>query len=285
MKTLQIGCLIFILISGAVSADDGNKIALTLDTSSEVLVKAFIDPIADSGSNFHLEWAPLAKLKAAELEKQYPASVFEDFLPAKRVFLGAVLPDKAVAVGEIWRMKQQDGIFELLKQLHPKPDLDMGGVDVPGGWACLRGYNAKIAEIAFRVHAEFVLEGGSLTPSQFAGKLVISRGDGKVVFFRMHVPKGAVNFDAKRMHKNSNSYGTDSGFLPRMELLAGTENNDTRFDVSITQEAASRKLTAQFYKSQQIHWVAMEQALELAQMHQKPVHVVSIDGPLTDESC
>ena len=99
----------------------------------------------------------------------------------------------------------------------------------------------------------------------------------------MYVPEGVLNFDVGR-----DSTGTiDVGFCPRMELRAEIQeiSLDIKFVESITQEAAERKLILRFYKSQQINWVSLEEALEMAPAQGKPVHVVSIDGPLADESC
>ena len=70
-----------------------------------------------------------------------------------------------------------------------------------------------------------------------------------------------------------------------MELLAGTQNDQIQFVVSISQEETERKLILQFYKSQRINWVAMDRALEMAQTLQKPIHAVAVDGPLHDEAC
>ena len=90
-----------------------NRITLNLDDDSEVSVKGFIAPIEYTGSNFHVEWDALANLRVAEPEKQYAASVFLAFLPHAHV-----------SVGELWQI-QQDGVLELLKQLHPDPHLNM----------------------------------------------------------------------------------------------------------------------------------------------------------------
>lgn len=72
-----------------------------------------------------------------------------------------------------------------------------------------------------------------------------------------------------------------------MELYAGIQDllGSIKFTESITQAAVERKLTLCFYKSEQINWVPLDQALEMAQAAQKAIHVISIDGPLTDESC
>ena len=40
-----------------------------------------------------------------------------------------------------------------------------------------------------------------------------------------------------------------------------------------------------FYGSERVNWMPPDQALEMAQAQQKPIHAISIDGPLADESC
>ena len=256
-----------------------NRIALNLDDTAEVSVKAFIAPIDHTISGFHLEWNALANLRAAEPEKYHSTSVFQSFLPTQ-----------SVSAGEYWRIKE-DGVTELLRQLHPAPNLDMykSAGDSRGLWACLRDYNDKFADIAFRIHAAFKLEDGWFTPSQFTGHLVIGRIEQKVTFFEMYVPDGPVNFDVNWKKEKYKSYSiVDSGFCSQMELRAGTLDlvRDGEFTAdSITQEEAKRILIQRFYKSEQINWVPPEQALEIAQTQQKPIHVISVDGPLADEAC
>ena len=277
MKILAIGLLILVMMGGVLNADDhsatNNKIALNLDGTSEVLVEGFIAPIEYTQYGFHVEWDELANLRVAEPEKRYPTSVFHAFLPPT-----------AVSVGDLWKV-EEEGVLALLRQLYPKPSLDisMNPGDSYGLWACLRAYNDKYAEIVFRIHAEFILEDGRFTPSQFAGHLVIDRIKEKVASFKMYVPEGVLNFDVGR-----NSTRTiDVGFCPRMELRAETREvaPDIEFVESVTQEEAERKLILRFYKSQQINWVSLEEALEMAPAQGKPVHAISIDGPLADESC
>ena len=279
MKTLTIGFLILVMITRQLNADENpahhNKIVLNLDASPEVSVKGFIAPIEYTQYNFHVKWDELANLRVAEPEKQYAASVFRAFLPPE-----------AVSVGELWQI-DEEGALELLRQLHPNPQLDLhiNAGDSRGLWACLRAYNDEFADIVFRIHAEFALKEGWFTPSQFAGHLIIDRPEEKVVFFQMSVPEGTLNFDV-----NWNSpIGriTDIGFCPQIELRAGTQDivQERKFMEAITQEAAERALILRFYKSQQINWVSLEEALEMAPAQQKPVHAISIDGPLADESC
>lgn len=281
MKILTIGLLILVIMSGQLNADDpsttNNKITLKLDDTSEVSVKGFIAPIGDTMSNpFFKEWNNLMNLRVAEPEKRYPTSIFRAFLP-----------DKSVSVGDLWQI-DKEGALKLLKQLHPNPSLDMhiNMGDSRGLWACLRAYNDEFADIVFRIHAEFVLEDGWFTPSQFAGHLIIDRVKESVAFFEMHVPEGPVNYDV-----NWKRFGdrriTTAGFCSQIELRAGPEDllGNVKFTESITQEAAEDVLIQSFYKSQQINWVPPDQVLQMVQAQQKPIHVISIDGPLTDESC
>ena len=254
-----------------------NKIALNLDRDAQVSVKGSIAPIEYTQWNYHVDWDELANLKAAEPEKQYPASVFQAFLP-----------QEPVSVGECWQI-EEEGTLTLLRQLSPNPqlELDVAGADSFGLWACLRAYNDAFAEILFRIHAEFVLEKGYFAPSQFAGYMVIDRGKKKVVAFKMHVPDATLNFDARWRIFGDERLAADIGFCPQMELWAGTQDvlQDAKFAEAITEAEALHALMLRFYKSAQINWVSLEEALELAPALQKPIHAISSGGPLADESC
>lgn len=254
-----------------------NKIMLNLDSDAEIVVKGFIAPIEYTQHDFHVKWDTLANLRVAEPEKQYQTSIFQSFLPPK-----------SVSVGELWQIKEE-GALELLRQLHANPTLDMP--NSRGLWACLRVYNDEIADVVFRIHAEFDLVDGRFTPSQFAGCLIIHRIEEKVAFFQMHVPDSTLNFNAVKRetetYKGSPTFTADIGFCPQIELCAGTQDvlQDTEFTEAITQAEAAQALAGRFYKFQQINWVPLEEALGLAQAQQKPIHAISVNGPLMDESC
>ena len=282
MKTLTVALLVLIVMSGQLNADNpaaaDNKITLNLTDTSELSVTGYIAPIENTGSNFHVEWDALANLRVAEPEKQHPTSVFQSFLP-----------NKPVAVGELWALDVR-GVLALLKQLHPKPNLflHINSGDSYGLWACLRAYNDQYADIVFRIHAEFRLEDGWFTPSQFTGHLVVDRNKEKVAFFEMYVPEGVINFDVNwQQDKNDSHFHTTTGFCSKMELRAGMQNllKSIKFTETITQETAERALIHKFYRSERINWVPPEQVLAQAEAQQKPIHAISIDGPLVDESC
>ncbi|RKU33281.1 hypothetical protein C6499_01525 [Candidatus Poribacteria bacterium] len=282
MKNLITTFFILIVISGQLYADNPSaahkKITLNLTDTSEILVKGYIAPIENTGSNFHVEWDALANLRVAEPEKQHPTSVFQSFLP-----------NTPVSVGELWAL-DATGVLTLLKQLHPKPNLflHINAGDSYGFWACLRAYNAQYADIVFRIHAEFRLEDGWFTPSQFTGHLIIDRNREKVAFFEMYVPEGVINFDVNwKQDENDSHFHTTTGFCSKIELRAGNQEllESIKFTETITQEVAERALIHKFYKSERINWVPPEQVLEMVEAQQKPIHAVSIDGPLVDESC
>ena len=282
MKTLTITLLILIMLSGQLNADNHSaadtKITLNLTDTSEISVTGYIAPIENTGSNFHVEWDALANLRVAEPEKQHPTSVFQSFLP-----------NKPVAVGELWALDVR-GVLALLKQLHPKPNLflHINSGDSYGLWACLLAYNDQYADIVFRIHAEFRLEDGWFTPSQFTGHLVIDRIKEKVAFFEMYVPEGVINFDVNwQQDKNDSHFHTSTGFCSKIELRAGNQDllRSIKFTETITQETAERALIHKFYRSERINWVPPEQVLAQAEAQQKPIHAISIDGPLVDESC
>jgi hypothetical protein len=265
-----------------------NKISLNIDGDAKVSIKGFITPIEHTLANHHVEfeWDELANLRVAAPEKAYSASVFRAFLP-----------DEAVSVGSSWQIEEA-GALELLRQLHSNPRLDMRDYGDPGLWACLRAYTDEFVDIVFRIHAEFKLGDGWFTPSQFAGHLIINRLEETVSFFQMRLPDGPVNFEVGWEDERSwcdSNWIADTGFCPQMELRASAEDvlrdittrleNVTSGSTAITQAEVEHVLNRQFYRSEYIDWVSMEAALELAQAQQKPIHVISIDGPLADETC
>ena len=160
-------------------------------------------------------------------------------------------------MGECWQI-EEEAALTLLRQLSPCPqlELEIGGADSYGLWACLRAYNDAFAEILFRIHAEFVLEKGYFAPSQFAGYMVIDRLKKRVVAFKMHVPDAILNFDARWRIFGDERLAADIGFCPQMELCAGTQDvlQDAKFTEAITEAEALHALMLRFYKSAQINW-------------------------------
>lgn len=252
-----------------------DKITIQLSDDTEVSVKGYIAPFEYDSSDFHVEWDELANIRVAQPEKQYLASVFQSFLPSK-----------PVSVGECWQI-QEEGALTLLRQLSPCPQLKLhinSGDPSRAMWACLRAYNEEYLEILFRIHGQFVLNSGWLTPSQFAGHLMIDRRQEKIVCFKLHVPQTTLNFDIGWTQEDGHAAAA-IGYCPQMELYTDTTSLDVEFINAITPEEAKRALVSCFYEFQRIDWVSLEETLEIAPAQQKPIHVISVDGPLFDESC
>ena len=100
----------------------------------------------------------------------------------------------------------------------------------------------------------------------------------------MYVPPTTLNFDAGWTREDDWT-AVEIGYCPQMELCTDTQPQDTEFAAAITQEEAERALSSRFYKFQQINWVSLEKALKMAPAQQKPIHIISVDGPLADEAC
>ena len=248
------------------------KIQLELNGPEPIVVSASIHPIEFSTGGFHVDWDTLATLREVEPQKAYPVSAFRGFLPPE-----------AVAVGEYWEIDDESAL-QLLKQLAENPSLQLWVNDEIGRWASLRAYNDDYAEVVFRIHAAFALTDGYFTPSQFAGSLVIDRRLGELTYFKMSVPQSTLNFDAGRKF-DEGFWAAESGVC-RIEMIAGKEVTQAlAYSEEISMEEARLGLARQFYPGQFIEWVKLEEAVEMARLFDRPIHVVSADGTFMDESC
>ena len=248
------------------------KIQLELNGPEPIVVNASIAPIEFTTGGFHVDWETLATLREVEPRRNYPVSTFRGFLPPE-----------AVAVGEYWEI-DAESVLQLLKQLAEDPSFQLWVNDDPGRWATLRAYNDDYAEIAFRIHAAFVLTDGFFTPSQFAGSLIIDRRLEKLTNFEMSVPPSTLNFDVHKVI-NENRAFTDGGVC-RIEMIAGEEVAQAlTYSEEIPMDEARLGLARQFYPAQSIEWVTLEEAAEMAKALNRPIHVVSADGTFMDQSC
>ena len=253
------------------------KLKLNIDGPPQLTVIGHIEPISFSLAKFYEKWDALKNLRVAEQKKEYSINTFRSFLP-----------HEPVSIGAIWNLNEN--VVDLLKQLHPKATLnvhiDQG--DSKGRWATLRAYNDQLVDIVFRMHGEFVLQDGYFTPSQFSGRLVLDRKSGEIVHFKLFVPNFTLNFDANwRWKPGTPGWGiTDTGYC-NMELTFGREPEFERilWSEEVRLETALHNLAVQFYPAWNINWVSMEDALQMARRLNKPLHIVSADGPFKDEAC
>ena len=283
-------CLALFLFGCAITSymGDTKKVRLALESPEQIPVQASIAPIASSTGDFHLKWEPLANLREVEEQRDHQVSVFQGFLPRK-----------SVSVGDTWKI-DPEAALQLLKQLAEKPQFEMHispgtikinigktfeiGGDTDGLWALLRAYNDTYAEIVFRIHAEFILEDGFFTPSQFAGRLILDRHTQKLAYFEMSVPESTLNFDVNRKHPDG--YTITGNGVCRIEMTAGEDvSREITFLSEIPMKEAQLALARRFYKAQEIEWVPLDEAVEKARSLDRPIHVVSAEGGFMDESC
>ena len=250
------------------------KIQLELNSPDPIAVNASIPPITFTTAGFHVDWEPLATMREVEPQKSYSVSTFRGFLPKK-----------PVSVGEHWKINPASAL-QLLKQFAEEPQLELWNDDGGGQWASLRGFNDNYAEIVFRIHTAFAFKDGMFTPSQFAGSLIIDRRLEKLAYFEMSVPPSTLNFDVGwEDDDDDDGCATDAGVC-RIEMTAGEAvSQDSTYTEEISMEEARLGLSRQFYPGQFIEWVKLEEAAEMAKALNRPIHVVSADGTLMDESC
>ena len=86
------------------------KLHLTLIVHRKFQWKDSLRPIGDAVSDDFKDWDALTNLRVAEPKKQHPTSVFQSFLP-----------NKPVAVGELWKV-EPDGALELLPATAPQSE-------------------------------------------------------------------------------------------------------------------------------------------------------------------
>lgn len=243
--------------------------------STSIELNAFWEPLTDAVYQF--DQKPLIRdLVVAEKQKSWRSSDFQVFMPKQ-----------PVAIGDSWTV-DPNLVLPFLKQFHPgaNADLHHGAVSAPGGWACLSALDNRFAEIRFRVHAEFVLDGdGSFpnsswyTPAQFQGKITVDCNSNSVVGFQMGVPDQSANVDLNL------PTGADIGRVPRMELIGGTFPEFDGKNRGITDDEVCSLLAKKFYQFAEVNWLSLPEARRQSLQTGKPLHVIALFGSLDDESC
>lgn len=266
---------------GALARSLIQDVEIAIDDSQSMQLEAFIDPIELALQKTHQGWYSLDTLQPVQPRKEYSAAVFR-----------AILPGDGVSVGDTWRL--QPSVVKLLKQFHEGATLDLHINDqTKGGWAILRASSDRWVDIRFRLHGQFVLEDGWLTPSQFSGRMVVDRHSGKVAYFRMQVPQFPLNFDVGRkitFYKDGvpqEAADAGAGYCPRIELVGGdpSATEGVKWTAALPTDEADQKLSLKFYPAWKIDWVPWQEALVKAQQLKKPLHIISADGPFKDEAC
>ncbi len=247
---------------------------ITLDAKARLVSNAYWSPIARSTYNVH---------NFPEYKEMF------DFKPTqpRRVLTGkdlkVFLPPKSVVVGETWKL-DDEGLMNLLKQFHPNPTTNLHHMTgAGGGYGCLSALSPQLAEVTFRLHAEFELEPKKIwfTPAQFTGHLIVNRATRSVQSFRLYLPDQSTNYDMNV------PTAADIGNVPRMELVGGKPytRQQHRWSKAISEVKTKKLLAKKFYVFEQIDWAPLKVALAKSQQMVKPLHVVILFGALADESC
>lgn len=264
-----------------------------LRTSEDVPVQAQWEPIENTANNLH--WSTEEKFNRTKAQWKEPVDMaWEEWLelfnpgpahPMKKYSttdFQAFLPSSTANVGDVWDLDPKR-IIPFLRQFHPSATMNLKHGQ-NGAKACLQAISPEYADIAFRIHARFILDtsiGAYLRPAQFAGHLVINFNSGTVRQFTLSLPRRNSNVDMGAFTSR------DLGFVPRMELcsLSETQPKPTAWEAAITAKEVEKKFQNAFYKFVEIEWAPIESAVERAKTLNRPIHAVLLFGVLDDESC
>ena len=259
-----------------------------LRNHASVPVHAHWDAIVDATYDLHKsspECVKLFDLSPSLTLKNYKGEAFNAFLPPS-----------VVAVGDVWKLDLGE-VIPFLYQFHRGATGELRHGQ-KGAFACLRALAADYADIAFRIHSEFILairpqqegkthEGNNMEnearfiPSQFVGQLLINLNTRTVCDFSIALPPRNSNVDINTFEH------ADMVFVPRMELLTPpTKDRSTiAWKYAITTEEVRRNLALKFYKFAEINWLSFTDAVAESSTTHRPIHAILAWGPLDDESC
>ena len=264
---------------GLAAQDAGDRLTLR---EFALELTANWEPLTDTVYKFEQRYPLVRDLAPAKASARYTAEQFRPFLPAA-----------PVAVGETWRIDPAAAL-PFLRQFHAGATTELHhdhgmGIGAHGGWACLRLASAEYAEVYFRVHADFLLQGDGdaksswFTPGQFRGRMVIDRKRGQLVAFTLDVPAASANVDVNIAEDDGVS--CDIGRIPRMELAGGTMPTFPAGTAQISEQDAAQLLARAFYPFAAIPWLDLAAARAESLATGKPLHVIALFGSLLDESC
>ncbi|MCY3740883.1 MAG: hypothetical protein OXH00_07675 [Candidatus Poribacteria bacterium] len=285
----------------------GDKIVVdfsdALSSAATVQVQAHRDPIADATYNLHQP----TQEKFDRLKARWPEPVnmeladtlelfnFKPLHPLKNYSTAdfqVFLPPSPVDIGDVWDIDSEE-ILPFLRQFHLGVTTELRYYSkkrerqvrkgTNGAKACLKAISPEHIEIAFRIHALFMLDGPEalFMPAQFAGHLVINRNTRRLYKFSLSLPSRNSNVDI-------NAFGVaDIVFVPHMELsaLSDAPIHEIAWETTITEEETRKKLATAFYKFAEIEWTPIEDVVELAKGTNRPIHALVLFGTLDDESC
>lgn len=256
------------------------------------------------------KWTPIGKGRDqldAHLDKRVYAW-FTDLSPVKpqgtyteRDF-SSFLPSTLGEVGQLWAL-DPDKVLVFLKQFHPRPSMHLvapgrrAGPD--GAFAIFRAISPSYLDIVFRIHAEFYLTPADelaryspisawYTPAYFTGRVLVNRQTGTVDHFRLSLANDkALNVHLTVDRPGANTQPHDIVRVDHMELTGGDGGLVDRipWTKSLAPADAQRRLAKVFYKSLEIDWVPVDQALARARSLGRPIFALVSWGATDDQSC
>jgi hypothetical protein len=256
------------------------------------------------------EWTPIGKGRDqldAHLDKRVYAW-FTDLSPAqpRRTYtehdFSAFLPSNVGEVGQTWAIDPEK-VLVFLKQFHPRPSLHLvapgrrAGPD--GAFAILRAMSPSHLDIVFRIHAEFYVtpdeERASYspisawyTPAYFTGRVLVNRQKGTIDHFRLALANDrALNVHLTVDRASTSTQPHDIVRVDRMELMGGDGIliDKIPWTIALPLADAQGKLAKVFYKSLEIDWVPVDQALARARNLGRPIFALVSWGATDDQSC
>jgi hypothetical protein len=260
------------------------------------------------------DWSPVGKGRDKLHQSVHPLfySWFTELHPAQakqsyteRDF-SAFLPKTVEEAGQRWAL-DPDGVLHFLKQFHPRPSLHLvapgrrAGPD--GAFGLLRAVSPTYLDIVLRIHAEFYLTpedwpadippvGAWYTPAYFLGRMIVNQRSGAVEYFRLALATDKslnVHLTVDAPGRGLSGQAHDVVRVDRMELAGGNgsllQNSEVSWTKALSLDEAERRLAKIFYRSLEIDFVPLEQALVLARSRGRPIFAIVSWGSFEDQSC
>jgi hypothetical protein len=240
-------------------------------------------------------WAPLVKGQAVYSRKGDHYPFFTELRPAR--------PQQTYTERDFSAL-DTDKVAGFLRQFHPRPLMHLvapgrrAGPD--GAFALLRAVSPSYLDIVFRIHAEFYVTPeawGSqppmeawYTPAYFSGRVLVNKGTGTVDHFRLALATDK----ALNVHLTIDSHipgyirqTHDIVRVERMELTGGDGGivENIPWAKALTSAEAQARLAKVFYKSLEIDWVPVDEALARARNQGRPIFAIVSWGATDDQSC
>jgi hypothetical protein len=309
----------FARLGGGATTSTGpfhHPVPVALNRSAEILdgFRGEVHPLLFGKTRLEVsaEWSPVGKGRG-QIErhlKPHVYSWFTDLQPAQKRHtyterdFSAFLPNAVSDVGQLWAL-DADKVVGFLKQFHPRPSAHLiapgrrTGPD--GAFAILRAVSPNYLDILFRIHAEFFLTpddwpshiqpvGAWYTPAYFVGRVLVNQKTGTVDQFRLALATDK----ALNVHLTVDASGMGFVQMPhdvvrvdRMELTGGNGEllEKISWTKAVTPVEAERRLAKIFYKSLEIDFVPLDQALALARRLDRPIFAIVSWGSFEDQSC